>query len=599
MRPVTLRSAWFALLGAAALAPGCKCGSDKPYTPFGIASSLPAASASGSGLELSSASVAPQSSGFVPRKAELAPGGVRRWNLAGTSIDAPEGRRFEQALSADFDGDGENEIVAWLLAQEGQSPSKVVPAGELWLFPKSAPSRAILQLPMFVPTGPNCRLAAKLAQTGPHSVTLDVQSACDARLIPRSPVGALVVLAPLSDDPPIQLLRRAADPPGEKLELVVVSDDRDGDGRDDPLVHATLTAAGKPIAADLAWFDRAAGASRDSGEPMRSLARAAAREAARAKQKKTAADVLERVATLRRLAAALCAESATSRLFDRDGAALHCDALDGFVDSLAFAELEANLAQGDVLEAFAAHSRDGWYLRAMSSKQKSTLERDLLAAVTRRQATALTLAAAPQVAAGPHYSPLAFDADGTLLVQTAQSPQRFALDGSAAPRDGDETLTRSLKVVAPGSEQRFSDIIYACDRSELSLEIEAGSALTTRLLAPRPGACAGARFTPFPAPAVIAFAGGEMEALIAGSLVKAGSGRGLLPELGSPRSLDGHWLVVPTRLGLLLRGDKPELWELPASAPKPSELADCVVGNERRAVACVAGKRALLFSASP
>src|SRR5262245_21615127 len=105
---------WLVVSLCGALAPGCKCGSDKPYTPFGMASSLPLESASAA--PVASASAAPASSGFVRRKAELAPGGVRRWNLGGTSIDAPENRRFEQAVAADFDGDGENEIVAWLLA---------------------------------------------------------------------------------------------------------------------------------------------------------------------------------------------------------------------------------------------------------------------------------------------------------------------------------------------------------------------------------------------------------------------------------------------------------------------------------------------------
>src|SRR5689334_8890494 len=116
-----------ALLGAAftiaaSLAPGCKCSSEKPYTPFGVASSLPEAAPPAS----ASVSAAPSSSapGFAPRKAELAPGGVRTWNLGGRTIEAPASRRFEQAIVSDFDGDGENEILAWLVADPNAAASK-------------------------------------------------------------------------------------------------------------------------------------------------------------------------------------------------------------------------------------------------------------------------------------------------------------------------------------------------------------------------------------------------------------------------------------------------------------------------------------------
>src|SRR5687767_5405726 len=144
---------------------GCKCENDKPYTPFGVASATPDSSSLASAQPSASA---PAPSGFAPRKAELAPGGVKSWNLGGTTIEAPADRHFEQGVVSDLDGDGDNEIVAWLLANEGLAPGKLVPAGELWLFPPGAPARPVLQLPSFVPTGPGCRLVTRLFQTGPH-----------------------------------------------------------------------------------------------------------------------------------------------------------------------------------------------------------------------------------------------------------------------------------------------------------------------------------------------------------------------------------------------------------------------------------------------
>jgi hypothetical protein len=577
---------------AASLAPGCKCSSEKPYTPFGVASALPEAAAPAS----PSASAAPTSSapGFAPRKAELAPGGVRTWNLGGRSIEAPASRRFDQAIVSDFDGDGENEIVAWLLADPNAPASKPIAPAELWLFPTGADSRVLLPLPTFVPTGPGCKLTTRLEQTGPHSVTLDVSARCEARLIPRSPTRAVVTLAPLAEEPIIQLLRLADPAPGETLSLSVVSDDRDSDGRDDANVRVDLATTGKPVSADLVWLDRAAGASRDPNEPTRSLARSASREALRAKQKKTAPEVVARVALLRRLAFTLCAESATPRLFDRDGAALHCGGLGAFVDSLATAEIQAELAQGHVLQAFSAHSRDGWYLGTLSAKIKTTLERELTAAVTRRKALLTPVAATPLTPAEPHFSALAFEPDGTLVVQTPGGAVKFGADGSAIPiGEGQERPpARALDVSAGGV--RWFMLTPSCDRSEITLGLSGAPELVTNVLSPRPGACTK-RFDIFPKPTPLGFAPGKLEALVAGTPVGEA---GALPSAGSPRSADGRFIVTPTRLGLLLASEgepKSELWELAAdAAPKLTELADCVLAADASRAACVAGTRAYL-----
>jgi hypothetical protein len=570
---------------------GCKCGSEKPYTPFGMASAAPSES-----VASAPPSAAPVSSGFAPKKAELAPGGVKRWNIDGTTLEAPPDRRFDQGVVADLDADGENEVVAWLLADERLPPGKLIPPAELWLFARGAPARPVLPLPSFVPTGPGCKLVTRLAQTGPRSVTLDARAVCEAALMPRAPLGALVVLAPLAEEPQIHLLRYAAEAPGEKLELAADSGDRDSDGQDDALVRVSLTFAGKTATAELSWFERAAGSSRDKTEPGRSLTRAATREAGRAKQKKTAAEVVERVALLRRLASLLCSQGGAPRLFDRDGSALSCSGLEPFVDALASAEASAELTRGDVPEAFATHSRDGWYFAPISAKQRAAVEKELLAAVSKRSVTVHRLDAAPTLPQRPRFSPLTFAPDAAVLVQTPGGVIAFDTNGAALPAADPSALPPAWPLDVSDGNTRFTTVVYACDRPEVLLSVQGGSELATRLLSPRPGLCSGAKLVSFPEVAPVAFGGGALEVVLGGSIIgKPASGA--LPLQGSPRSTDGRLLVTPTRLGPLVSGaEKPELWQLPGDGPKPTELSDCVVANEKKAVACLASGRPVLLT---
>ncbi|HVJ18737.1 MAG TPA: hypothetical protein VM686_25120, partial [Polyangiaceae bacterium] len=250
----------------------------------------------------------------------------------------------------------------------------------------------------------------------------------------------------------------------------------------------------------------------------------------------------------------------------------------------------------DVLEAFAAHSRDGWYFKPASAKQRTAVEKDLLAAVAKRSVEARAVGASPALPQRPRFSPLAFDADQTLLVQTRDGVVRFGLDAARHDADAEAAPPAWPLAVAAPSGARFSTVTYACDRSEVMLGMEGGREIVTRLLAPRPGLCAGARLSPFPELAPIAFAGSEPDLLLGGSRLNPSES----PSVhGSPRSSDGRSLVVPTRLGLLVTGgEKTELWQPAAEGPKPTDLSDCVVANDRRAAACLnSGKPTLLIPA--
>ena len=592
-----------ALAGAQASCDGCR---EKPYTPFGVASTLP--------NPLASVSAPPETSGtpppppkFAARPAEAAPLGATRFTLSGRELAAPPGRAFALGISADFDADGGPDAVAWMLPLSALGAGGAVGAssGELWYFPANAAAKSVLKQPGFLPAAPGCRLTPSLSQTGERSVTLDLAATCDAPQLARAPVRALAVIAPAAEHPAIVMLRVAQPAPGESLKLSVDSTDRDGDGRDDARLSSTVQADGsaRPASADVVWLDRAAGSSRDAGEPGRSLARAANAEAIRAKGKTTHKAVPDAVANLRRLYATLCGESATPRIFDGEGAPLGCGSLQGFLDDLASSELSAALTRKDFIEAAAVLSRDGWYHGRVSKDRRGRLEKALEAAVRRVQIGRLVELAArpPAKGSAPRWSPLRFLPDGRLVVQTAGGLVVVAADGT---EQLDEQQTRwSLDVVGPNGE-RWLGARHACDRSEVLLELAGtGGAqlgpLPTRLMAARPGACRGAQPPALPVATPLSFHSSGLEALVGGSFVGPGSASAeaaLRPEQpGSARSPDGRELVAPSPLGLIVASrDSAELWQS-AVLGNPLALEGCVVSNGRTRVACLRDGRALLL----
>jgi hypothetical protein len=581
----------------ALLLPGCRgCSDERPYTPFGTTTALPDA------LPSAPAGDAPAASGSAgapppAEKAVLAPAGSVKWQLAEQQLEAPLGYVFNQALRGRF-GD-RDATVAWLDADATDAGPRA--AGALWLFPTDGPPRKLADLPGFVPNGPGCKVLAALSRTGPHTVTLDARGECQGAFIARAPVRALVVIAPNADSAELLSLRVAPPAPGETLDLSATTSDRDGDGRDDVSVEVRVGAVGPAGAANtaaasapLVWLDRAAGPSRDSSEPGRSLLRAAQREAGRAKTKKVAEDVVRSVATLRRLVASLCAEGATPRLLDVDGNPLACGSLAGVVDALATAEITAELTRGRVLEAFGALLRDGWYFGKASAATRQKLERQLFDAVTPVTAVVKTLEPRPHAERTPRYSPLAFEASGTLTVQTFAGVVRTEPDGSSPLPLGDAGAPRPLDVfVAPG--QRFSGVTFSCDRSEVMLALDGAPPVVTALLAPRPGACGHAPFFASSVPPVLAAGGGHVAALVGGSLV--GSAGKQPYAAGTASSPDGRWVVLPTPYGLLVDGPVHRLVHLGTAVPDPLALTDCVVSDSGESAACVLKGQTLLVRA--
>jgi hypothetical protein len=577
----TALTAFLAALGSS----GCKgCSEEKPYTPFGTTTALPAPepSAAATLAPSASASAAP-----VLQKAVPAPADSDHWQLGERTLEAPPGLVFDQALQASF-GDPSVSTVTWLVPAGADAGPAV--GGELWLFPAAGPPKKLTTLPGFVPSGPGCKLVTVLARTGAHTVTLDARGECTGALIARSPVRALVVVAPERDAAELMSLRIAAPAPGEVLDFTANTLDRDGDGRDDIEVDVTGGAVGSKLALPLVWLDRTAGTSRDAAEPGRTLARLAGHEAGRAKTKKVADEVVKNVADLRRLMASLCAESATPRVLDADGDPLACAPLTPVVDSLATAEVTAELTGGHVLEAFGALARDGWYFGKASTAVRQKLERAVLDAVEPVTAVVKPLEPRPSgLERTPRLSPLSFDATGGLLVQTVAGLVRTEPDGSSPSPPA--PAARSLEVVpAPG--QRWVSTTFSCDRSEVTLGLEGAPPLVTGLLSPRPGACGHAPFFANDVPPVLAAGGGKLAAIVGGARVGDATGA---PVMGGARSENGTWTVVPTSFGLLVDGPAHRLVSLGPSVPAPATLTDCVVNGTGKTAACVQKRTAILI----
>jgi hypothetical protein len=609
------RTGFVALAALGLAATGCRCNDDQAYSPFGVASQMPSPSDSAQApLPAPSAST-----GFAEKKDLIAPPNARTWKIGELEASLPKGRVFERALAVDFDADGKQDAVAWTIpASKGPAPG--ASGGELVYFPAGGEPRILQSTPGFIPSGPGCKTDVELRQTGPHTMVLDAGASCvgTARAA-RAPMRGVMVLAPAAPRPVLAGLRAADPAPGETLDLGADTSDRDGDGRDDVLIRVGIGKQGSGTAsAAFIWLDRAAGPARDPGEPRRSFETLASTLLARAKGKRTRTDVPSAVANVRRLYFGLCGESETARVFDWEGEPLHCGALGATFERLVEAEVEARLGMGDALAAFGALTRGDWYKGSLSPTVRQKLAQKITKAVTVvdvGDAPAVRAEVAPR--SGPRQSPLSFEPDGSLLIQSAGTLVRLSADGRTetveppAPAGGAGGPAAAMVQVWPLEARssggvRWTGVTLSCDRNEVALNFvdAAGKVLDTRstdLLAPRPGACAGRAAGAFVPMAPVSWNGNDLVAIVGGSLV------GARPDFDAPKSLsargmalspDGHWMVVGASLGLVVTGKTTELWHVDAalgSADAVRELGDCVVANDARAAACVQGRKVRFF----
>lgn len=563
------------------------CQKEKPYNPFGITSALPAASASAEPPEVPSAK--PEPSKY--RQALVAPAGSRKLKMGELVLEAPPRYLFDRALVL---GEGAaRHAVAWVKAEP---EAREVPQGALVTFGARGERKIVANLPSFVPSAPGCSHQTRLVQSGPASVLLDTTASCSTPLLARVPVQAVSVIAPASAQPEVFSLRLAAPAPNEALAVDADSSDRDGDGREDVRLTLTLTGpdAGK-ASASLAFLDRAAGVSRDAAEPRASLLLGA-----KALLSKAGPAAIPDIEAMRRLLSTLCAEGATPRVFDAEGSPLRCGDLSAVIDTLARSEVLARLAAKDALGAMAVLQRADWYFKKLSADAEKAIVKELGKRLLAITPTASVLAARPKAGKGPHFSPLWFEQDGSLLIVTDSGLTRAARDGTSETSIAPEASSAPwpLDVVDPNGK-RLTGSLCSCDSSEIQLaSVDASGAiqpgLPTRLLAPRPGGCKGRFNCPDPVP--IAANAEGFSVLIAGAPVTPKKPGPTLPSPGSARSPDGKWLVASTPLGLLVSGPAQELWKLPETPLDVRRAQDCVVANDRAALACVVDGKAVLLT---
>ncbi len=585
-RRAELKALSLALL--AALSSGCNgCQQEKPYNPFGVTSALP-----NSSTNPETAQVAPSPSATAERgafePAVVAPAGSRKLRMGELMLEAPARYSFDRALVL---GEGEAlQAVAWIKA-DAEAPD--APPGALIAFNAKGERRPISALPTFVPSAPGCTHTTRLEQTGPSSVLVDTVASCTTPLLARVPVEAVSIVSPGSPRQELLTLRLAAPANGEALSVAADTRDRDGDGRADVQLTLTLTGPeGARASANLAFLDRAAGVSRDATEPRTSLL-----TNAKATLAKPTSTTLGEIDAQRRLLATLCAEGATPRVFDSEGAPLRCDDLGAVVDVLARAEVLARLAAKDAIGAASVLTRADWYYKRISNDAEKAISKELgkrLLAVT---PTASALTARPRQLKGPHFSSLWFDPDGALLIATEAGLVRASRDGATeTPVEGDAAQAWPLDVSDPAG-RRLTSSICSCDSSEVQLASSGPSGALelapTKLLAPRPGGCKARFVCPDPTPLSATNEG--FSVLVAGTLLQPKKPTSALPSPGSPRSPDGRWLVAPTPVGLVVSGPNQELWKLPEAPLDTRHAQDCVVANDRSAVACVVDGKAVLL----
>lgn len=577
---------------------GCRCERDghKPYTPFGVATSLedpqgrtPVSDARDAGTTRAGAFQPVEAAELVPPSASVS---VDSWRVRALS-----GRLISHYLVLQRDKQDDPEVVAWLVPQGGSEAGE--PPGELWWFKKNGSTEKLSDFPGFVPTGNTCSHQVALSQTGPNTLTLDVKASCPSGTIPRAPLRSISVLAP--QQTPRQLLQLRLAPPhsDEHLSVVVDSTDRDGDGRDDVTAHFTLSAGKDQPSASvpLVWLERAAGLSRDFSEPARSLNNIGSLEVVRAKGRTTSKEVSARVEAARRLFAMLCRQGGVYRVTDRDGNAFRCGDLSKAFSWYVEAEVQAALTQRNYSSALLAYERADWYGSGPSARSRAATADKLRQAIGTTTVELQRVPVQPtQPNVEPRLSPLRFGLGSTLFILTPEGVVQWR---GGRLEDASEEMDPWPLIVFSPDGQRLTTVSYPCDRPTVELQSQTPTgtfevALTTPYFAPRPGLCQGDAEFYRPPLRPVAWSAEGLTTFF-GPVRLGVPARFRSP--GAPVSANGQHFVVPTSLGLYVEvGSEPSLWEVGAGA---TVLSDCVIDDHGTRVACLDSRRGVVLLDHP
>jgi hypothetical protein len=516
-----------------------------------------------------------------------------RAELAGLTVQAPDGFNVSQVLPFRRQGARVTSALAWLVPAKTDAAK---PPGELYSFSADAAPRRLLTFPAFVPTLAGCQHRVQLTRTGHDSATLDVQADCpDAGLPDRTPTRAVLVVAPDREPALLHELRLAQGVAGETFDVAVDSKDVDQDGHDDVTATFSLSRQqpDQAVAANVVWLSRAAGVGRDDTWPAKSFTDIASLEAVRSTGRNTSEDVPERVQNARRLMADLCAELASPRVSDDKGRNIDCGDLQRTRDLLAEAEVKALLTRQLDGEALLAEETADWY-GELSDAALTKLRNELESAIRAVAVTATKLDARPRDP-GPSgtFSPLAFAADGALLVQTSDGVYKLA--GHELENADEEVDPWPLVGTGPHSE-RWLGLSLPCEKPFVEIQGQSASGafetlLEGRWLAPRPSQCSGRHDLDPPPVRVVRWDSRGLGVLFGSAFW--GSQEALsAPALGSPVSANGKNWVTPTHLGLFVQHEtSSERWTF----EREGDVSQCVIADDGDHAACVQGGAALLL----
>lgn len=600
--PGAVRRPLSPLVAAVPLVLGAACDAfdseRRPYTPFPVASGTPSPPPASDPAPLASPTPDAVVSGH---EVLTAPPSTHIWRVSERALEAPDGLIFRLAMVGGLETGGARDVLAWLVG----TPEKPV-IGELWLYPEEGPPRLVAAAPGYLPTGSGCKHGALLSKTGPSSITLDISASCSGPLLPRAPVRSVAVLAPLREQAHIVGFQLAAAAPDETMNVEIVSADRDADGRDDVEMTLRLRAPdSSDVRARFVWLDRPAGLSRDAAEPRASFTELAKLEAVRASSQKSSMEVASNVASARRLYASLCAEAGVPRVFLDSGEGLDCGELEEPFQALTGAAIEAALNLGQIGQAFGALERHAWFPAGQKVTANAFVKKRLdalMARVNKRRVVKLVpLKARPRgLDPSPHFSPLSFHADGSLLMLTSEGLVRAAPDGRYEYEASDEVDPWATTLLSPSGE-RLTGVAFPCDRSEVSwLRTAADGAplppLRTTLIAPRPGNCVPALGFSAPEPRPLGWSSSGISAYLGATLLGSLPAH---PPMGSAASPNGRFSVVVTDFGLLvISTDKTALWTFDDPG-LPRQLHDCVISNNAQAAACLLTGNAYVILPDP
>jgi hypothetical protein len=604
------------------LTAGCSrsCSADRPYVPYSIdavasPAQLGSPASGGDGRASTVDAAASPSSSFSQVQAERPPEHAERIVVDNTTLTAPSGRVFGPFLKGDFDADAAADLLAWLQPTDGGG-------GELvWysrIAGKPVPPVRVAAAPASLSGDAACRQAADLTLVGPRTAWLSVRSDCGPSVSGEGPSRWYAALMPARQ--PALRLEVQLDPTlkGETIELRADGSDRDGDQFDDVMVEVSLSGDVAPfpaqdpatVSAEIRYFDRPAGLSRDPHEPDGSFRNEVAKLARLARKKDAWRDVSRGVRRLRRLHQLMCSES-EAPLLKVQGASLQC-ASSAALQEADSTELDAMLRSGELVAALGVLDRMERLGSTYDSRKLVDARMRVARALPVQEAQATPVTAPPSLGPprAPSWGALAFDSDGVLLVRGSSSVTRFdPKSRSSQPASELEPAASTpwpSRVTSADGAMRFARVFDPCDGSPLRAAFE-----------PVGGAGAGGREVPLPLESLVGRAcahypagpaasvrmlgynGAELSAIVdgipisvTGDLTSATRGLSLSSapyQRGSARSPNGQFAVIPTTVGLAVveNSSKVTLWRVAGLTDAPERLRDCVVANQAAMVACI------------